>query len=137
MPAAAKYSTVSTNESEFLKLALEREQLWLKHVLVTMEQEEVTKDEKVSWSAFHAINDAHVPANPGISSLLPLLKDCAHTPATIRHCMDIIKRAVQYLNPTQTPVITVDQPLFAIAKKIQWTWKNYDEHITHRLTGVF
>ena len=36
--------------------------------------------------------------------------------------MDIIKRAVEHLNPGQVPVLTVDQPLFAIAKIIQWNW---------------
>jgi len=36
--------------------------------------------------------------------------------------MNVIKSAVQYINPGQTPVITLDQPLFAIAKQIQWNW---------------
>ena len=34
--------------------------------------------------------------------------------------MKIIKDAVCYLNHGQTPVIAMDQPLFAIAKQIQW-----------------
>ena len=34
--------------------------------------------------------------------------------------MDVIKRAVEHLNPGQVPVLTVYQPLFAIAKIIQW-----------------
>ena len=42
----------------------------------------------------------------------------------IRHSMDVIKRAVQHLNPGQVPVFTVDQPLFTIAKQIQWCWPN-------------
>ena len=36
--------------------------------------------------------------------------------------MNVIKAAVQYLNPGQVPVITVDQPLYSIAKQIQWNW---------------
>jgi len=32
----------------------------------------------------------------------------------------VIKQAVAYLNPDQTPVIAFDQPLFAIAKRLQW-----------------
>ena len=27
-----------------------------------------------------------------------------------------------YLNPGQVPVLVADQPLFAFAKQIQWTW---------------
>ena len=42
--------------------------------------------------------------------------------------MDVIKRAVEHLNPGQVPVLTVDQPLFAIAKIIQWNWpESYGE----------
>ena len=36
--------------------------------------------------------------------------------------MFIVKAVVQHLNPGQTPVLTADQPLFALAKQIQWTW---------------
>lgn len=36
--------------------------------------------------------------------------------------MDVIVSAVQHINPGQTPVIAVDQPLFTIAKEIQWKW---------------
>ena len=29
---------------------------------------------------------------------------------------------MEHLNPNQTPVLTMDQPLPAIAKEIQWLW---------------
>ena len=32
------------------------------------------------------------------------------------------KNEVQHLNPGQTPVLTCDQPLFTLAKQIQWKW---------------
>ena len=41
---------------------------------------------------------------------------------TIKHVMDNVKETTSFLNPTQTPVITADQPLFALAKQIQWHW---------------
>jgi hypothetical protein len=34
--------------------------------------------------------------------------------------MKVIKEAVDYVNPGQTPIIAMDQPLFAIGKQIQW-----------------
>ena len=34
--------------------------------------------------------------------------------------MDMIKESTSYLNPGQTPIITADQPLYALAKEIQW-----------------
>ena len=36
--------------------------------------------------------------------------------------MNVVKKAVAVLNPGQIPVITFDQPLFKIAKQIQWMW---------------
>ncbi len=39
--------------------------------------------------------------------------------------MKVIESAVKHVNPTQVPVIALDQPLFALAKQIQWN--NYNE----------
>lgn len=36
--------------------------------------------------------------------------------------MDVLRQAITFLNPNQVPVITVDQPLFALAKLVQWKW---------------
>ena len=44
----------------------------------------------------------------------------AHSLAMIAHSMRVIRAAVAHVNPSQTPVIAVDQPLFALAKEIQW-----------------
>ena len=32
------------------------------------------------------------------------------------------RTAKEQVNPGQTPVVTLDQPLFALAKQIQWKW---------------
>lgn len=53
---------------------------------------------------------------------MPLFQEEAHSAATIRHAMDVVSQAVRFLNPGQVPVLACDQPLFAIAKKIQWNW---------------
>ena len=36
--------------------------------------------------------------------------------------MDLQRQAIQFLNPGQIPVTTFDQPLFALAKLVQWKW---------------
>lgn len=56
--------------------------------------------------------------------MLPLFRECSKSPAMIRHTMDVVKQAVEYLNPGQIPVVTFDQPLFTIAKQIQWNWSD-------------
>ena len=36
--------------------------------------------------------------------------------------INIVKTAVEILNPGQVPVLACDQPLYSLAKQIQWTW---------------
>lgn len=88
------------------------------------ESNEESTTEQVSWSAYHASHQQkNENARPAITSLLPLLPDKAKSPAIIIHTMNISKECVQHLNPGQTPVIAMDQPLFAVAKQIQWHWR--------------
>ena len=85
-----------------------------------------TASKKISWSAYHASNQRiDQNARPAITSLLPLLPDEAKSPAIIIHTMNISKNCIQRLNPGQTPVIAMDQPLFAVAKQIQWHWPEH------------
>ena len=44
----------------------------------------------------------------------------AHSEAMISHAMKVVKKAVSHLNGNQTPILAMDQPLYAIAKKLQW-----------------
>ena len=54
-----------------------------------------------------------------IANLLPLLREQAHSVATVRHVMDKVKEMLAYLNPNQILVITADQPIYAFLKQIQ------------------
>ena len=40
----------------------------------------------------------------------------------INYSMNVVKAATEYLNPGQIPVLVMVQPLFAIAKTIQWNF---------------
>ena len=55
---------------------------------------------------------------------MPLFYENAHSLAMVKHGMEVIIKATEHLNPGQIPVLTVDQPLYAIAKGIQWLWPN-------------
>ena len=49
--------------------------------------------------------------------------------AMILHRINFINDVIQHVNPSQTPVITMDQPLFALYKLIQWNLPvSHDEH---------
>ncbi|XP_044175497.1 uncharacterized protein LOC122958628 [Acropora millepora] len=58
---------------------------------------------------------------PAIISLLPMFTENAHSVAMIQHLIKGIQSAVKHVNPSQVPVTAFDQPLFAIAKQLQWT----------------
>ena len=88
-------------------------------------QTSLEEKKNVSWPAHHSTTDRQQNTSPSlsvISALLPLFPDQAKSVAMIWHAMDVIKASVNYLNPGQVPVIATDQPLFAVAKQIQWTW---------------
>lgn len=36
--------------------------------------------------------------------------------------MDVLRQAIVFLNPGQTPVVAMDAPLYALAKYVQWNW---------------
>ena len=38
------------------------------------------------------------------------------------HLLDVIKKVTELVHPGQAPVVAMDQPLFTIAKNIQWKW---------------
>ena len=77
----------------------------------------------LSWAAYNAAACNSVK-DPDISALLPMWRESSKSPAMIRHAINVIIRAVQHLNPFQTPVIAFDQPLYAIGKTIQWNFPN-------------
>ena len=97
------------------QLALEYQ--WLEKVRVT---EEIDGAINLTWSAHHAPCNRSPEFEVSITSLLPLLRDQAHSVATIRHVMQKVQDAVAFLNPGHAPVITADQPIYALAKQVQW-----------------
>jgi hypothetical protein len=87
--------------------------------------DKVIDDENLSWAAYHAgceQNDETRDHSKSLSCMLPLFYEDSKSLAMMRHGMDIVKNAVQHLNPGQVPVMTADQPLFTLCKQIQWSW---------------
>ena len=87
-----------------------------------LSKQELTKEDFDSWSAYHASIQQVVTAPSTIVALMPLFLECAHSVTMIKHSMNVVKAATEYLNPGQIPVLVMDQPLFAIAKTIQWNF---------------
>ncbi|CAG2238446.1 unnamed protein product [Mytilus edulis] len=97
---------------------------WLDHVNTKIEADHIG-DMEYSCAAFHARQAAKYSRAPlDISSLLPMFQKEAKSIVMIRHSVNIAKQCVQFLNPGQRPVITCDQPLYALANSVQWNWPN-------------
>lgn len=52
---------------------------------------------------------------------IPLFKESFTDPAMILHAVCLVMKSVEYLNPSQKPVITGDLSIYAIMKKLQWS----------------
>ena len=112
--------TTLTIASDLLATSREKEYGWLLHVCSKLNNEQLGKNDYLSWAAYHASRQLPELRKVCNITLLPLFKEHANTPAMICHSMKVLKCTTEYLNPRQTPVLTVDQPLYALAKKIQW-----------------
>ena len=55
---------------------------------------------------------------PSINAMFP---DEECTVTMTRHCFEVIHAAMQYINPGQIPVMSMEQPLFAKMKQLQWS----------------
>ena len=95
------------------------------------------KVSNISWPSYHAKNQ-NDEKEVDILVLLPLFREGSKSAAIIRHAMGGVKQAVNHVNSNQTPVIALDQPLYAIAKQIQWNWSDiYGEEKIVIMMGAF
>ena len=124
IPQLHSYSQPTGNS---LSEARDKEQQWLKKVAEMLDRSHFSLDDCISWAAFHANLQPSLVLKKANIALMPLFNDSAHSVAMIKHSMIVAKKAIQYLNPDQVPVIAMDQPLYALAKQIQWTWPELGE----------
>ena len=74
-----------------------------------LSKQELTNEEFVSWSAYHASIQQVVTAPCTVVTLMSLFLECAHSVAMIKHSMNVVKAATEHLNPGQIPVLVIDQ----------------------------
>ena len=127
LPRADLFSPVSVGQmkadSSVMPQSRETEDGWLSVMSeAVLKKEQLNPKDFASWAAYHANRHSAEVRPQSHIALMPLLVEPAHTAATIVHAMTIVTKATQHLHPCQTPGITMDQPLFCIAKEIQWAW---------------
>ena len=95
---------------------------------------------QMSWSVYHAslLAESVVDGKPvDITALLHLFEEQAKSVAMIKHSMHIVSQTTNFLNSGQTPVIACDQPLYVIAKQIQWILPDiYGENMYVVMSGA-
>ena len=111
------------------------EEKWFDHSLQLLTKESLMKDYYVSWAAFHASLESDPLYPPAITTLLPLFYEKAATISMVKHGMDVLQSITAHINPGQIPVMAFDQPLFALAKFVQWCW--LDTHGEERYIVMF
>ena len=72
----------------------------------------------LGWAAFHA-KKIDTPVDPVETAVLHIWPNKADTPAMQKHCMEVAIAVTNKMNPGQTPVLTNDNPLYAICKQLQ------------------
>ena len=98
-----------------------QEECWAEHVGRILDKE-IGNNDVLSWPSYHGSLNRVQVTSPVISGLLPLFYEKASSLAMVKHGMEIQKQATEYLNPGQIPITAFDQPLFEIAKLVQWNW---------------
>lgn len=101
--------------------AFSQEECWAQHATGNLDKE-VGYTDVITWSSYHGSLKRSQSSSPVISGLLPLFYEKASSLAMVKHGMDMQLKATAHLNPGQIPITAFDQPLFAIAKFVQWKW---------------
>ena len=111
--------------------------MWLSRVKAALEKQVVVS--WISWSVYTMLTLSKLSFHLQQSThLLSLFLDNVHSVVIILHSMNVIKAAVQRLNPDQVPVVATDQPFFALAKEVQWIWPDThgEDHFVIIFGGV-
>lgn len=103
--------------------ALRKEEEWLNVVkeIQNLDSDE-SKGKIAHWAAFHASHQKGVPTRMVSSAVLPLFYEAAHSASMMKHGIDISLRTTHFLNPGQITIASVDQPLYALCKQLQWQY---------------
>ena len=116
-------SGVSSPKEGQMSGAFFKEKSWLDHAIQLLEKYEIEKGDTVAWSAFHAsMLDVSAELPTTLTQLFPLFYEKAAMAAMIKHGMNVLCLATEFLNPGQIPVVAFDAPLYALAKFTQWKW---------------
>ena len=97
------------DNGQFLASETLKEQSWLENISDI--------DNIRSWSKYNSDNSSNISVK-SINAVLPIILKPVHTLSIKYHCIEVIKKTIDYLNPGQTLVDVCDQPVYALTKEI-------------------
>ena len=96
---------ISSPKEGQLSGAFLKEKSWLDHAIQLLEKYEIEKGDTVAWSAFHAsMLDVSAELPTTLTQLFPLFYEKGAMAAMIKHGMNVLCLATEFLNPGQIPV---------------------------------
>ena len=94
-----------------LEDAESKEKHWVDYALQKLNSDTaLSSEDAIVWAAYHSADLPNEKNPPCTSALLPLFYEKAATPAMVKHRMNVLKQAIEFVNPGQIPVLAVDQP---------------------------
>ena len=96
---------------------IEEVEEWLSELI----SPEIPLSERISFSGFYSKKEISTQ-HKCINELLPFLEDSVNSLGMEKHCMALVEKLVSIINSYQDPVITADQPVYALGKQVQWMY---------------
>ena len=108
-----------TKSFDSVPLALNKEQQWLELTMVAVNKGRGGVPDHAR-STYHSLEPYSRQVGKAITSLLPLFHEKADTPEMVSKVLDLAVKGTSFVNPSLTAVVTFDQPLYVLVKKLEW-----------------
>ena len=90
---------------------------------VQFEYEWLNNESWCGWAKHHSsFQRFATEINVAVNAILPMINKELHRLDKMYHVMNLNKKTTNFLNPSQTPVDTCDQPVHGLTKTIQWMY---------------
>ncbi|KAJ7391217.1 hypothetical protein OS493_019348 [Desmophyllum pertusum] len=110
--------------------SIEKEYEWLNHLRELFDRETLRKDDYLSWAGFHASRQPPSTHTTAIIALLPMFLENAHSVAMILHSMNVVKSAVQHINPNRYQSLRLISHCLLLRSRLSGTGQHHTERIS-------
>ena len=101
-------------QSDRIQSAIAKDETWIQYAsnIILSKGSNLADEEKVTWAGFNSSRMHVETVKPrAVTGVLLMFPDKAASVSMVKHTMAITRDAIQFLNPGQTPVLGMDQPI--------------------------